>query len=66
MSEKSKTLQVGVELCYLNLCCLNSALEVAAFLISAVILAVLVVGMSVVMLKGFFILFSWFEIVSIN
>lgn len=57
MSEKSKTLQAGVELCYLNLSCLNSALEVAAFLISAVILAVLVVGMSVVMLKGFFIYF---------
>lgn len=50
-------MQVRVELCYLNLCCLSSVLEVAAFLIFAVILAVLVVGMSVVMLKGFFIYF---------
>lgn len=38
MSE-NKTVQVKVELCYLNLCCLSLALEVAACVISAVVLA---------------------------
>lgn len=56
MSE-NKTAQVEVELCYLNLCYLSSALEVVTFLILAVILAVLIAGISVVMLKGFFIYF---------